>query len=53
MSEQTDGQTDERIDGRTDEWMNGHREGLQNRPRRLPVQNVVSDRQTHVRTVDV
>jgi hypothetical protein len=41
------GQTDRRTDGQTDEWTNGHREGLQNRPRRLPVQNVVSDRQTH------
>ncbi len=25
----------------------GHREGLQNRPRKLPMQNVVSDRRTH------
>jgi len=30
------------------ERTNGHREGLQNRPRRLPVENVVSNRQTHV-----
>jgi len=44
----TDGRTDGRTDRRTDGQTNGHREGLQNRPRRLPVQNVVSDRQTHV-----
>jgi len=35
---------------RTDGRMNGHRKGLQNRPRRLPMQNVVSDNQTHARS---
>jgi hypothetical protein len=43
----TSRQTNERTDGRTDERTNKHREGLQNRPRILPLQNVVSDRRTH------
>jgi hypothetical protein len=34
-------------DSRREERGDGHREGLQNRPRKLPVQNVTSDRRTH------
>ncbi len=43
----TDRRTDTGRKIRPDKRTNGHTEGLQNRPRRLPVQNVVSDRRTH------
>jgi hypothetical protein len=39
-SGQSDGRTDRRTDKRTDGQTNGHKEGLQNRPHRLPGQNM-------------